>query len=49
MKWQPTLVFLLEKSHGQKSLVGYTLRGHKELDTTEQLSTLRKIKQICIY
>ena len=23
------------KSHGQKSLVGYSPRGHKELDTTE--------------
>ena len=23
-KWQPTLVFLLEKSHGQRSLVGYS-------------------------
>ena len=27
----------LEKSHGWKSLVGYSLWGHKELDTTEQL------------
>ena len=25
------------KSHGQKSLVGYSLWGHKELDTTERL------------
>ena len=24
-----------EKSHGQKSLMGYSLWGHKELDTTE--------------
>jgi len=23
-KWQPILVFLLEKSHGQRSLVGYS-------------------------
>ena len=23
------------KSHGQRSLVGYSLWGHKELDTTE--------------
>ena len=29
----------LEKSQGQRSLVGYTPWGHKELDTTEQLST----------
>ena len=26
-KWQPTLVFLLGKSHGQRNLVGYTLHG----------------------
>ena len=31
------------KSHGQRSLVGYSLKGCKESDTTEQLSTsLRK-------
>ena len=27
-----------EKSHGQRSLVGYSPWGHKELDTTEHLS-----------
>ena len=32
---QPTPVLLLGKSHGQRSLVGYSPRGHKELDTTE--------------
>ena len=36
--WQPTPVFLPGKSHGQRSLVGYSPWGHKELDTTEQLS-----------
>ena len=36
---QPAPVFLLEKSHGQKSLVGYSPQGHKESDMTEQLST----------
>ena len=25
----------LDKSHGQRSLVGYSPQGHKELDTTE--------------
>ena len=30
--WQPTPVFLPEKSHGQSSLAGYSLWGHKELD-----------------
>jgi len=34
-KWQPTPVFLPEKSHGQRSLAGYCPQGHKELDTTE--------------
>ena len=38
-KWQPAPVFLPEESHGQGSLVGYNPQGHKELDTTEQLST----------
>ena len=36
-KWQPTPGFLPGKSHGQRSLVGYSPRGPKESDTTEQL------------
>ena len=28
-KWQPTLVFLPGKSHGQRSLVGYISWGHR--------------------
>ena len=38
-QWQPTSVFLPEKSHGQRSLVGYSPKGPKESDTTEQLHT----------
>ena len=34
--------FLPGESHGQKGLVGYSPWGHKELDTTEQL-TLQSI------
>ena len=34
-KWQPIPVVLPGKSHEQRSLVGYSLWGHKELDTTE--------------
>ena len=34
-KWQSTPVFLPRESHGQKSLAGYSLWGHKESDTTE--------------
>ena len=36
-KRQPTPVFLPEESHGRRSLVGYSPRGHKESDTTEWL------------
>ena len=43
-KWQPIPVFLLGKSHGQRSLVGYSPWGCKEIDRTEGLSTQREIK-----
>ena len=33
----PDPIFLPEKSHGQRSLVGYSPWGHKELDMTEWL------------
>ena len=33
-------IFLCGKSQGQRSQVGYSPWGHKELDTTEQLITL---------
>ena len=36
-KWQPTLVLLPGKSHGQRSLIGYSPWGCKESDMTEQL------------
>ena len=36
-KWQPTPVLLPGKFHGQRSLVGYSPWGRKELDTTERL------------
>ena len=35
-KWQPTPVFLPGESHGWRSLVGYSPRGRKESDMTEQ-------------
>ena len=38
--WQPTPVSFLGKSHGQKSLVGYSLWRCKESDMTEQLTLL---------
>ena len=43
-KWQPTLVFLPEESHGRRSLGGYSPRGRKESDTTERLHSLRTLK-----
>ena len=37
-KWQLTPAFLPGKSHGQRSLVGYSPWSHKESDMTEQLT-----------
>ena len=34
---KPTAVLLPGESHGGRSLVGYSPRGHKESDTTERL------------
>ena len=39
-KWQPTPVFLPGKSHGQRSLAGYSPWGRKESDTTERANNL---------
>ena len=36
-KWQPTPVLLPGKFHGWRRLVGHSLWGHKESDTTERL------------
>ena len=37
--WQPTPICLLGKSHGQRSLVGYSSRGCNELDMSEDART----------
>jgi len=34
-KWQPTPVFLPEKSHGQRSLAGYNQKSCKESERIE--------------
>ena len=34
-KWQPTLIFLPGKFHGQRRLAGYSSQGYKEPDMTE--------------
>ena len=36
-KWQPTPVLLSGKSHGWRSVIGYSPQGHKESDMTERL------------
>ena len=38
--WQPTPVFFPGESHGQRTLMCYSPSGHKESNTTGQLSTL---------
>ena len=43
--WQRTPVFLPQKSHRQRSLVGYSPWSRKELDTTELLNNNNKTKQ----
>ena len=39
-KWKPTPAFWSEKSHEQRSLVGYSSWGCKESDMTEWLLAL---------
>ena len=39
-KWQPTPVLLPGKSHGRRSLEGYSPWGREELDMTERLHSL---------
>ena len=47
-KWQPTPVFLPGKFHRQRSLAGYSPWGHRESDTTEQLSRPQEMSsQLC--
>ena len=38
--WQPTPVLLPGKTHGWRSMVGYSPWGRKESDTTERLHSL---------
>ena len=43
-KWQPSPVFLPGKSHKPRSLAGYSLWRHKELDTNEGQSMHSRVK-----
>ena len=47
-EWLPTLIFLPGKLRGQRNLVGYSVGGPKELDTTEKL-TLSHFNMFIIY
>ena len=42
-QWQSTPVFLPGKSHRWRNLVGYSLWGYKESDTTERLDFMDPI------
>ena len=44
-KWHPIPVFLPGKSHGWRSLVGYSPWGCKESDTTERLHFVKERKK----
>ena len=44
-KWEPTLVFLPGKFHGQRSLEGYSPRGLKEPGTSQQLNNNNNIQK----
>ena len=53
-KWHPTPVFLLGKFYEQRSLVGFSLWGHQESDTIEQVDTYTQLRQdmvelVCSY
>ena len=43
-KWQPTPILLPRKFHGWRSLVGYSLWGHKESDMTSRVGKIKKKK-----
>ena len=38
--WQPTPIFLLGESHGQRRLVGYSLQCLTESETTSNLASM---------
>ena len=48
-KWQPTPVFVPEKSHGQRNLVSYSPWCHKEQDTTEHTSRVLSFSRVLPY
>ena len=48
-KWQLTPVFLPKKSHGQRSLVGCSPKGNRELNTTKTEHTAQVLVILSIF
>ena len=48
-EWQPTPVLLPGKSDGQRSLLGCSPWGHKELDTTERLTHTQLLSHVGLF
>ena len=46
---QPTPVFLPGEFHGQRSLVGYSPRGHKDSDTTKTTKNTHVILALGVF
>ena len=46
MEWLPTLVFLPEELHGQRSVVGYSPWGCKDSDTTDRLKRFQFLDSV---
>ena len=44
--WQPTLVFLPEGLHGQRSLADYSPWDHKESDRIERTHTFWEVRKL---
>jgi len=48
-QWHPTPVLLPGQSHGWRSLVGYSPRGHKESDTTKRLHFVQSLSHVWLF
>ena len=48
-KWQPSPIFLPGKSHGQRSLAGFSPWGCKESDTTERLTQTHTLNNTLLH
>ena len=47
--WQPSPVFWPGKSHGQRSLVGYSPRGHKRVSHDLATNSQYSLSQLCLF